>query len=212
MKKRALLFVFFALLMLSIVPIVNLSLGNLRNTPIERWGSRAALYNVDFALPHVNRLFYSLGISTSPGKVVIGKSDWLYLGDDYENALSVMRNGATADDADTTSEIGVATKAWAEWFKLKNVRLFKVMIGPDKGTIYPEFLPDWVQPATHSATDMLIANTNPEIFLDIAAVLRNKKNQFSQPLYYRTDTHWNDLGAWIAFGALAADVDRKSVV
>jgi hypothetical protein len=82
------------------------------------------------------------------------------------------------------------------------------MLGPDKGTIYPEFLPDWAQPAAETATDTLLANVSQGLYVDTRPALRTAKSQFSESLYYKTDTHWNSLGAWVAFRAFEKDIAR----
>jgi alginate O-acetyltransferase complex protein AlgJ len=50
MKKRILTFIGLALLALSLVPLINLSLGKVQKKPGEAWWHRAVLYNLDFAL------------------------------------------------------------------------------------------------------------------------------------------------------------------
>lgn len=208
MKKRALVFVCMALLALAVVPVINFKLGNIQEKKGQEWWSRAVLYNFDFALPFLNHLFYPVGISTNPRHVIIGKDDWLYLGDQYEKTITVRRLGTTGKDKDVARKIGLATKSWEPWLKNKGVRLFRIILGPDKGTIYPEFLPDWAQPAADSATDTLLANVNRELYIDTRPALRAAKSQFSRPIYYKTDSHWNSLGAWVAFRAFAEEVAR----
>ena len=73
MKKRILTFIGLALLALSLVPLINLSLGKVQKKPGEAWWHRAVLYNLDFALPYWSRALYGFGISTSPSQVTIGR-------------------------------------------------------------------------------------------------------------------------------------------
>jgi len=209
MKKNTLTFICTALLVLAIVPAINLGLGNIHNTDKEKWWSRVVLYDIDFALPFWNRAFYPFGISTNPIQVVIGKNGWLYLGDMYEKTISVARYGATAGDMESARKIDLAAKAWDEWLKHRGVRLYQVMLGPNKDSIYPEFSPEWARPAANPAIDALLANDSQEIFVDARPALRAAKSQFSESLYYKTDSHWNNLGGWMAFRAFAKEVGRK---
>jgi alginate O-acetyltransferase complex protein AlgJ len=209
MKKRALFFVSVALFALMLVPAINLiDWGTAQKKEGGKWWSRSILYNVDFALSFTSRLFYPLGISTNPNDVIIGKDDWLYLGDKHEKTITVTRRGSNAEAAEAAWQIGLATKSWQQWLKRKGVRLYRVMLVPDKSTIYPEFLPDWAQPAADSATNTLLANISQGLYVDTRPALRAAKSQFSEPLYYKTDTHWNSLGAWVAFRAFAMEVAR----
>lgn len=208
MKKRVLIFVSVALLALAIVPAINLYSGDAQKKAGVGWWSRTALYNIDFALPYLSRLLYPLGISIDPRKVIIGKNDWLFLGDRYENTITVRRLGATIETAKTAGEIGLAAESWKQWLNSRGVLLYKIMLAPDKGTIYPEFLPDWAQPAIDSATDTLLASVSPGLHVDTRPALKAAKSRFSERLYYKTDTHWNSLGAWVAFRAFTTDLAR----
>ena len=208
MRNRVFIFICVALLTLTVVPVINLKFGNAHKQGEKEWWSRSVLYNIDFALPFLSRFFYTLGISTDPNQVIIGKNGWLYLGDKYEKTITVKRFGVTAEDMKTAERIGLATKAWDQWLKLKGVRIYHIMLAPDKDTIYPEFLPDWAQPSTNTATNALLANVSQEIYLDTRPALKAAKSHFSEPLYYKTDSHWNQLGSWVAFHALSMKVAR----
>jgi len=209
MKKKVLIFVCVALLALTVVPVINLKFGNTQKKVGEEWWSRSLLYNIDFALPFLSRFFYQLGISTYPNQVIIGKDDWLYFGDQYLNTITVGRRGANFKDVKAAKKIGLATKSWGQWLKLKGVSLFQIMLGADKSTIYPEFLPDWAQPVTYSITDTLLANVSRGLYVDTRLALIEAKSQFPEPLYYKTDTHWNSLGAWVAFRAFSMALSRS---
>ena len=152
---------------------------------------------------------YPLGISTNPNQVMIGKDNWLYLGDLYEKTITVRRRGATAEDLESAKKIRLATDLWEQWLKRRGVLQAQIILGPDKGTIYPEFLPFWARPAAASATDTLLANVSKKLYVDTRPALRSAKSQYSEALYYKTDTHWNSLGAWVAFRAFAKEFDRK---
>jgi alginate O-acetyltransferase complex protein AlgJ len=212
MRKHVLIFISGALVVLSIVPIINLTSGTLAKKDVRwQWSSVSELNSFDFTLPALNRVLYSFGISRDPNRVIIGKDDWLYLGDRYAKTITTGRTGITAEDDDIAKNIGRATRSWEQWLKLKGVSAFRVMIVPNKNTIYPEFLPDWAQPAEESVTDMLLANVSKEIYVDTRPALQAAKSQFTEPLYYKTDTHWNSLGAWAAFRALATKFPPSEV-
>lgn len=208
MKKSILIFTCMAMLVLSILPVINLKLGTDKKG--HKWWSKAVLYNFDFALPYISSFFYPFGISLYPNQAIIGKDDWLYLGDgdQYQKTITDSRRRATEEDTKTARRIRVATKSWETWLSNKGVNMYKVMLAPNTISVYPEFLPDWIQPATESVTDNLLAIVNQEIYFDTRPALKAAKTQFSEPLYYKTDTHWNDLGAWVAFRAFTKSLVR----
>lgn len=206
MKSKTIIFIWFAIVILAIIPVFNIiGMGGAKK--ITSW-NRSSLYSFDFSLPFINNFFYKFGISTNPNQVVIGKNDWLYLGDQYSKTVSVKRLGSTIESTHAAKKIGMATKSWDLWLKSKGVLAYKIMLGPDKDTIYPEFLPDWAKPAVNSVTNTLLANSSQNIYVDTRFALKSAKSLFSEPLYYKTDTHWNSLGAWVAFNVLAMDMAR----
>jgi alginate O-acetyltransferase complex protein AlgJ len=209
MKKRVLIFVCLALFFLALIPVINFNLGSKKAG--YNWSKPSELYNFDFALPYISSFFYPLGISIDPAQVVIGKDGWLYLGDIYENTITSNRYGANNIDIQKIKKIEIATKSWNHWLKLNGVKLFQIMLGANKSTIYPEFLPDWGRPVAVSRTDVLLANVSQELFFDSRPVLLAAKASLLEPLYYKTDTHWNSLGAWMVFRAFTNNIDGKEI-
>ena len=208
MKKRVFVFLGVALFALAIVPLINLSMWSGVKKEGQEWWSESVLYNFDFASALLGRVFYSHGISTNPTQVFIGKDDWLYLGEQYEKTVTSRRHQPTLEDLETSRIVAGATKSWDQWLNVKGVSMFRVMLGPDKNTVYPEFLPDWAQQASKSSTDTLLANDRNGLYVDTRNALRTAKARFSESLYYKTDTHWNSLGAWVAFRAFEAEIAR----
>lgn len=204
MRKRVFIFLWAVVCGLLVVPLVNMVLHP--NLGGEKWRTKAFLYNLDFAAQWPNFVLYQLGISTHPKQVVIGRNGWLYLGDDYAQSRTVARNGQTAADLTIGKKIVEASQAWDAWLASKGVRVFRIMVGPNKASIYPEHLPNWAMPATPSATDALFADTENERFIDLRPHMLASKTQYPQALYYKTDTHWNALGAGLAFNAFAQSV------
>ncbi|MDD5410126.1 MAG: hypothetical protein PHF31_01725 [Methylobacter sp.] len=204
MRRRLVIFLSAVLLSLLIVPVVNLL-----STPSRKaikWRDKSFLYNMDFASRWTARFIYPFGISTNPNQVIIGRDGWLYLGDQYEQTLSIDRRPPTSADIELGKQIGAATEAWDAYLSSKGVKLFRIMIGPNKGAIYPEHLPAWAKPASPNATDALLAGTGVMRYVDLRSPLLATKENQQETLYYKTDTHWNILGAGIAFRAFAQQV------
>ena len=207
MRRRVLVFLSVTLCCLAVAPIANLLLNERLGE--RKWWRKTILYNMDFASKWLNLTLYPMGISTDPEQVVIGRRGWLYLGDKYEQTRTVTRRGQTPSDLAMGQRIGAATQAWENWLASKGVQIFRVMIGPNKGTIYPEYLPMWAKPPGATATDALLAGTGRDRYIDLRAPLLAAKASHREALYYRTDTHWNSLGAGIAFRAFAQEVGRS---
>jgi hypothetical protein len=79
-----------------------------------------------------------------------------------------------------------------------------VVVVPNKNTIYPERVPSHVPVlGTESRLNQVIACLRArgnEQIVDLRPALIEAKTE--RQMYYATDTHWNDYGAYIAYAAL----------
>ncbi len=209
MKSRVLLFFAVVIPLLVLLPAVNLWSFAVGDEPRDQTlgeflkGRRKTLYKVDMQLSAFAAYLYPFGISTDPGKVIIGRKGWLFLGDLFEKTISRKRVPTTGADLQKVKDIARATGAWRVWLADHGVRLFLIQIAPDKGSIYPEYMPDWVRSVPGSLTDTLLAWGHPEIFIDSRPGLRAARESLGVPVYFRTDTHWNNAGGWLGYLQLA---------
>ena len=128
---------------------------------------------------------------------VTGKSGWLIFtgdlsSDDYQNIIPLSENKLEQFQKNLDS--------LAIRYKERGITLL-VVIAPNKNTIYPEYVPDEIPVLNEeSRLDQLLhymdkyGNTK---ILDLRpSLVVAKKNSF---VYYRTDTHWNSYGAFVAY-------------
>lgn len=203
MKIKTRLFIFFALLIMAIIPTINYKAHSESRKEWRQWFDKTKLYNLDFALPKLSQLAYKFGISVSPKQVLIGSNDWLFIGDKYGQSLTKLRTGIADNDKVVAQKMGSAIHSWDQWLKSKNVEHYQVMLIADKQTVYSEFLPHWIQSAQNSFTDNLLAEVGHHLYIDTREILKNAKPQYKLPLYYKTDSHWNLLGGWVAYNELS---------
>ncbi len=204
MKSKVFVFFVIVFFTLSIVPIVNLVLG------VKKFKVKY-LYNIDFIIPKLNGFLYDYGLNAYPGQVVIGKNNWLYLGDDYADTITLAREGI--DPSYIKNAIAKKNKldAWDGFFKSKGVKDFKILVGSNKSSIYPEFLPSWFELSENKKIEALIDVTNENYYISPeSALVSAKKINSEHDLYYKTDTHWNRLGAWIAFDYFIRGIQDKN--
>lgn len=85
---------------------------------------------------------------------------------------------------------------------------FLFTAAPNKNTLYPEYMPARTRLGSVSDMDALYA------LLDEMGVsyldLRDVFSQEAEPLYFKTDSHWNAKGAALAADALLAALSRES--
>lgn len=131
-------------------------------------------------------------------RVIIGRDRWLFLNGDgtIEQATGrLLREPAIAKFADRAAELQRRLKA-------RNARLL-VAIPPNGSTINRSRLPAWA--ATKPAVTEYDLMMKALAARDVAAVdLRPALLAIDSihPVYRRTDTHWNRLGALVAYNSV----------
>jgi alginate O-acetyltransferase complex protein AlgJ len=148
------------------------------------------------------------GVSSAP-TVLVGKQGWLYFTGEDGKALDRWYRG-----------IGAFTDADIETLRVELLRrreyldhlgiAYVVVVVPEKYSVYPEFLPEWVsRVAATSALDRIADDLShhPELhFIDLRAALRDSKQR--ERVYYKTDSHWNFLGASVGYRVLSSEIGR----
>ena len=94
--------------------------------------------------------------------------------------------------------------AWNAWLTRQGVSAFRIMIGPNKDSVHPEGLPNWAAPRQPAKIQALMTGSAGSMYVDLSEGLRQQAKHETEPLYYRTDTHWNALGAAHALRLFAA--------
>jgi hypothetical protein len=137
-----------------------------------------------------------LGVSSSD-RVVIGRDGWLYTAGD--GALDDYR-GLTPLTPDQLDRMVAELVARRDWLLERGIA-YVIAISPDKASVYPEHLPERYRriASTNRRLDQLLAkiasSTDLEV-VDFRPILRSARD--SVRLYHRTDTHWNEVGAYLA--------------
>ncbi len=130
-------------------------------------------------------------------KAVVGKDGWLFYTaeknvDDYQNTIPF----STEELARIQQNLDAITEAYA-----KKGITFLVLIPPSKHTVYPEYMPDEIPVlGSESRLDQLInyldKNGNTQL-MDFRPIFAKAKEE--EQIYYATDTHWNEHGAFLAY-------------
>ena len=133
-------------------------------------------------------------------QVLIGRNGWLFLA--RESGYSMVdyyRNTShlSMDELEQWRSRLLERQRWAT----RNGCLYIFVIPPAKTTIYPEKVPaDIRKYRKRSRLDQLVdfLREQGEVnLIDLRPSLLNLKKQWR--VYRRTDTHWNDIGAYAAY-------------
>jgi len=133
-----------------------------------------------------------LGVSSSP-KVIFGRDGWLYF------------NEATEDIGGSRDAHGQAA-TWADSLAVRQSYLdrrgikYVIALTPEKHEVHPEGLPGYVAEPQPASAARRLESVDGLSMIGLRDVLRSARA--SRSLYYRTDTHWNDDGAYFGYRAL----------
>ena len=137
-----------------------------------------------------------------------GKNNWFYyISSNDGNNLNdfYKKNLLTELELESFKN---SVKKTAKWCEDNNIK-YLFAIGPNKHSVYPENYID-ERPEGTTRADQLISVFNE---LSITCVyprdyLIEQKEKNNSPLYYETDTHWNNLGAYYAFTQIENEVKK----
>jgi alginate O-acetyltransferase complex protein AlgJ len=140
-------------------------------------------------------------------RVIVGKDGWLFYSKDEKFLADRGLDPFTEADLDAWQTL---LEKRRKWFTDHGIA-FIVVIPPDKQTIYPEFLPDrFAKPPTPSRLDQLISRLgrthSPVQILDLRPALFEAKRH--RQIYLKTDSHWNDYGAYTAYRVILDAIQR----
>ncbi len=162
----------------------------------DRFPLRAPLLGLPMAV------YEAGGDSLNRDKCYRGKENWLFLGNSYARCVDKLQGVFVLSDAAARRQAeayekrrAVAEACGAEFF---------VLVGPNKSSVYPEYLPPVVVPARQRFIAPLLDALRAAGVRVYDPTERLGAAKSAGLLYYRTDTHWNDLGALEAFEGLRA--------
>jgi hypothetical protein len=135
-------------------------------------------------------------------KVLVGRDGWLvYVDPEAGNIKDYLKIGGRTDAE--MAELALDFNEAVRGAKAVGAELLWI-IPPNAPTVYPESMPKYLKPAGKKSrleqiSESRAFQTNPH-FLNLTDVLiRNKEKS---RLYQKTDTHWNDYGAWVGYGEI----------
>ncbi|MBF0225183.1 MAG: hypothetical protein HQK76_06980 [Desulfobacterales bacterium] len=160
-------------------------------------------YNDNFGLRNLlvswnNIILTRFFTSTFSKNVILGKEGWLF----YKDSVDYYRCNNIPSDKEILKIVGILKKR-QKWLKDNGMEYF-FFVAPSKTTVYPEYLPDYLQKnCEESMLEKLMAliKKNSDIrTVDLRVPLLKAKKE--KRVFRQTDTHWNDTGAFIAYNEI----------
>ena len=145
-------------------------------------------------------------LGTSPStSVLLGKGGWLFYADD--GADEDLTNGLSLQAGGVDNWRVAVTRA-RDWLRARGVA-YVFAIPPDKHVIYPNQMPDGVRRvgSASRAEEVFSALSGEDFVVNPRPALEEAAAR--ERIYHRTDTHWNDRGAFVAYQAIIEAVRRQ---
>lgn len=163
----------------------------------EHFAFRQQFVNAD------SRVKSTLMCTSPDSDVIVGRDGWLYYGDTADDFLDIntLSNREIKNIAHNLRMINNYCKTSGAEF------LF--FSAPNKNSIYPENMPFNYIPADNDNNYELLSAelAEDDFWLDMKSALLSADS--SVPLYHRTDTHWNNLGAYVGHTAIMTKLNRN---
>jgi hypothetical protein len=145
-------------------------------------------------------------------QVVFGLDGWMFWPDDGDKVPVTMADvrGHLRLDPEEIRQIGNHLRAIRERLAACG-RIAFVVVAPNKQSIYPEYLLGDHVVATATRLDDLLQRLDPSVsalLIDPRPELRAAKVAPGLRLYNKTDTHWNQLGAFYAYRKIVQALER----
>lgn len=145
------------------------------------------------------------GVDPLPQKVVKGTNGWFFLGESYSNVITESK-GIVSFKPEELDKIKTGLLSKKAWLDAQNID-FYVAVAPNKHSIYGEELPI-IKGAKQTKLEQLKALLKAEEldFIDLSDSFPKKS---TLRLYHKTNTHWNDYGAYWGYKALLSKIMEK---
>ena len=146
---------------------------------------------------------------SSSENVVIGKDNWLFyakVGDGDPIGCYCGTNLYSDAELQTLAENCVRQRDFLQEQDME----FVIFIAPNKERIYSEYMPDhYGRPAENyralQVYQYLKENTDLRIVYPYEELMQAKKS-VDENIYFKTDTHWNEIGGYVGAAALCKEL------
>lgn len=171
------------------------------------------LWKKDEVVLGVNRFWMDPRFFTAVdySKGVLGKDGFVFLGDKYEKVISRhFVDYATVSKSNHSVAIGLHTRL-AKVSKSIGAEYY-LFVAPDKHAIYCEKIPNWLNSNPCGSARVVTDAIVEELIrggIKTVYPYDDLRKRMGESVYYKTDTHWNHLGASIGFRHLIEQINAS---
>lgn len=138
--------------------------------------------------------------SSGSDRILLGREGWLFQMRDANIEIEKEYRGTIRVRASEIRSWLDYIRAEEHWLRGLGIPLIKAIF-PYKQMIYPDFLPRWARKHFVNRTDLISEafSRAGRPWIDTRKTLIRAGRDSKEELYYRTDTHWNNRGAFVAY-------------
>ena len=149
--------------------------------------------------------YFWLGVSPSQA-VAPGRDSFLFF--IIDESIDDFSNSRPFTDHELFNWRASITRI-RDWCRARGIA-YAFTVAPDKYLVYPEEFPDGARKIdpTSRADQLYASISDTQVSVDTRPVLDHAKA--AERIYYLTDTHWNDRGAFAAYQAIINNVRAQN--
>ena len=156
-----------------------------------------------------NSIDYYVFQSPSDRRVLIGRDNWLFFSDKGDGDPVACYQGTNLLSEEELAALAENCLRQQEYLASLG-KEFVIFIAPNKERVYSEYMPwEYGAPAEQSRVrqivDYLREHTSLRVVYPYEELMRAKET-LAESIYYKTDTHWNPLGACVGSRALLREL------
>lgn len=144
--------------------------------------------------------------SSAEDDVICGKDNWLY----YSETLQDYCGFETLGEAQLKRLVTLLSLE--QQYCRSQGAVYVFTVAPNKNTVYPEYMPkNYIKTEAPTNIDRLgrLLDEQGVVYADLKKALTDEK-EMDRPLYYYADSHWNLLGAAVAYNAIFETVNSAA--
>jgi hypothetical protein len=150
---------------------------------------------------------YQLFRNASSEDLLVGREGWLFHAGDRMMEHWTRQSAWTQQDLRDWRHL---LELRRDWLRARGIK-YVFVVSPDKHTVYPEYLPPWMEKSAKPSklqqlAEYMKVHSDVE-FIDLTQTLIDAKK--IRVDYLKTDTHWNAFGGFVAYRTLAQRLARQ---
>ena len=146
---------------------------------------------------------------SSSDRVISGKDGWLFYSVKYDGDPMADYTGSNPISGVEMDAIARKCDELDRYMKERGGE-FILFIAPNKERVYSEYMPEkYGLPAENDNISRLVKYLKKHTDVKVVCCLDELaavKEKISEPLYYKTDTHWNQIGAYAGSSLLLREL------